>query len=209
VRHAARMSLSGPSTVARWTKSCRGAARVGVGRSGAACSAGFRGAKRSAAGIGASQSPGGVSDQSPRGSRRVRLDAKHASAVRHRRRPTKAVGCISGFEDFRNNITVQIRQLGTHESTTKRKADDREIRRRATPQVRLHTFAHSRRSAHTRIRRRVIPRMPRGAKPPRMQGSRVEEETAAPSEAAEGDQSPLLRDQIRSCDSPSPCTRRA
>ncbi len=119
-----------------------------------------------------------------------RLDAQHKSAVRHRRRRTESLNRRASFSETRRRVKSAVR---LYDDPSKHKAEKPSLRRlHKNPAI---SSSPPRTAAATAGRdTRSVPNA-----------------TRRPAEAGrqDGDQSPLLRVQIRLCVPSSPSTRRA
>jgi hypothetical protein len=119
-----------------------------------------------------------------------RLDAQHKSAVRHRRRRTESLNRRTSFSETRRRVKSAVR---LYDDPSKHKAAKSSLRRpRETP-------ATSSSTPHTTpaTAERDARSMPNATRRPAEAGRRG------------GNQSPLLRVQIRLCVPSSPSTKRA
>lgn len=175
----ARADLDGETAVARWAHQ-----QASPPHTPSACH-GFPQAKRATPQARRRQrsAPGWV--ETPGG-----LDAQHKSAVRHRRRRTESLNRRASFSETRRRVKSAVR---LYDDPSKHKAAKPSLRRpRETPAASSRT--------------------PRAAPATAERDTRsVPNATRRPAEAGRrgGDQSPLLRVQIRLCVPSSPSTRRA
>ena len=119
-----------------------------------------------------------------------RLDAQHKSAVRHRRRRTEPLNLRTAFYETRRRVKSAVR---VYDDPSMHKAAKSAFRR---PRKNPATSSNTPHTAPTTAERDARP---------------VPNTTRRPAEAGRrgGDQSPLLRVQIRLCVPSSPSTRRA